>query len=122
MTTKLQVHVKEPVACGVGLVLCSGIVASFNQFRDFYSAKLYNMFNIIQVFVWLLSFYTSSYLVLFSTFQDLSENHPSQEPMGPCSSERVSQLKIKKEKKNTRVLEWEQRQTGCSGGFFEGCE
>ncbi|CAH3114761.1 unnamed protein product [Porites lobata] len=31
--------------------------------------------------------------------RDLSENHPSQEPMGPCSSERVSWLKIKRLKK-----------------------
>ena len=87
---------KKPITCGVGL--CSGIVESFNLFRDFYSANLYNMF------------------VLFSIFQDLSENHPSQEPMGPCSSERVSWLKIKK------LGSLSGNRGRPAAPLFEGCE
>ena len=113
----------EPITCGLGL--CSaGIVESFNQFRDFIA--LICIIGLMS-FRFSFGFYRFTLLLIlfcFLFFQDLSENHPSQEPMGPCSSERVSWLKIKKlkKKKNTRVLEWEQGQTGCSGGFFEGCE
>ena len=88
----------EPITCGLGL--CSaGIVESFNQFRDFIA--LICIIGLMS-FRFSFGFYRFTLLLIlfyFLFFQDLSENHPSQEPMGPCSSERVSWLKIKRLKK-----------------------